>query len=153
MLTLTRCQDHILTENIWFVCSETSYGGDERRCYRRGTTEQVKIEVLSQWKLEAEFCNCKSSVSKYWEVDNVPFSSSAEKNYLQISQYLLNQQSIFKTCPSNGELACTKNGKKSKRVKTPPPAISLKQHWSLTEKDNNKDKTNTMKTILRGWAI
>ena len=32
MLTLTCCQDHILTENIWFVCSETSYSGDERRC-------------------------------------------------------------------------------------------------------------------------
>ena len=28
-------------------------------------------------------CNCKSSVSKNWEVDNVPFSSSAEENYLQ----------------------------------------------------------------------
>ena len=25
MLTLTCCQDHILTENIWFVCSETSH--------------------------------------------------------------------------------------------------------------------------------
>ena len=23
MLTLTCCQDHILTEDIWFVCSET----------------------------------------------------------------------------------------------------------------------------------
>ena len=32
MLTLTCCQDHILTENIWFVCSETSYSGDERSC-------------------------------------------------------------------------------------------------------------------------
>ena len=30
-MTLTRCWDDILTENIWFVCSETSYGGDERR--------------------------------------------------------------------------------------------------------------------------
>ena len=27
MLTLTCCQDHIFTENIWFVCSETSYSG------------------------------------------------------------------------------------------------------------------------------
>ena len=59
MLTLTCCQDHILTENIWFVCSETSYSGYERRCYRCGTTtnEQLKIELLSQWKLEAESRN------------------------------------------------------------------------------------------------
>ena len=59
-MTLTCCQDHILTENIWFVWSETSYSGDERRCHRCGTTERtneqtLKIELLSQWKLEAEF--------------------------------------------------------------------------------------------------
>ena len=36
MLALTYCQDHILTENIWFVCSETSYSGDERRCHGCG---------------------------------------------------------------------------------------------------------------------
>ena len=29
MMTLTCCQDHILTENIWFGWSETSYSGDE----------------------------------------------------------------------------------------------------------------------------
>ena len=29
-MTLTCCQDHMLTENIWFVWSETSYSGDER---------------------------------------------------------------------------------------------------------------------------
>ena len=39
-MTLTCCQDHILTENIWFVWSETSYSGDERRCYRCGTTTE-----------------------------------------------------------------------------------------------------------------
>ena len=54
---MTCCQDHILTENIWFACSETSYSGDERRCYRCGTTNErqtLKMELLSQWKLEAE---------------------------------------------------------------------------------------------------
>ena len=57
-MTVACCQDHILTENIWFVWSETSYSGDERRCYRCGTTKRtVKIELLSQWKLEAEFRN------------------------------------------------------------------------------------------------
>ena len=58
-MTLTCCQDHILTENIWFVWSETSYSGDERRCHGCGTNKQqyVKVELLSQWKLEAEFRN------------------------------------------------------------------------------------------------
>ena len=44
-MTLTCFQDHIITENIWFVWSETSYSGDERRCHRCGTTnEQTNIE-------------------------------------------------------------------------------------------------------------
>ena len=62
-MTLTCCQDHILTENIWFVWSETSYSGDERRCYRCGTTTErtLKIELLSQWKMEAEFRKYKTS--------------------------------------------------------------------------------------------
>ena len=42
-MTLTCCQDHILTESIWFVWSETSYSGDERRCYRCGTTNEQTI--------------------------------------------------------------------------------------------------------------
>ena len=83
-MTLSCCQDHILTENIWFVCSETSYSGDERRCYQCGTNEQpnkqkLKIELLSQWKLEAESRNffknvcakenlCWHNVWKRWGV-------------------------------------------------------------------------------------
>ena len=61
IFTLTRCQNRILTENIWFVWSKTSYSGDKRRCHYAGrttnerTNEQVKIELLSRWKLEAEF--------------------------------------------------------------------------------------------------
>ena len=56
------CQDHIPTENIWVVWSETSYSGDKMRCYNAGrtdgrTNEQLKTELLSQWKLEAEFRN------------------------------------------------------------------------------------------------
>ena len=63
MVTLTCCQDHILTENIWFVWSETSYSGDKMRCYNAGrTNEQLKIELLSQWKLEAEFHNEQRNV-------------------------------------------------------------------------------------------
>ena len=64
--TLTCCQDHILTENIWFVWSETSYSGDERRRYRCGTTKQLKIELLSQWKLEAEFRKLTSNSGNKW---------------------------------------------------------------------------------------
>ena len=29
MMTLTCCQDHIITENIWFVWSKTSFSGDK----------------------------------------------------------------------------------------------------------------------------
>ena len=67
MLTLTCYQDHILTENIWFVWSETSYSGDKRRCHYAGrtTNEQLKIELLSQWKLEAEFRNTNAMKYKY----------------------------------------------------------------------------------------
>ena len=36
-MTLTCSQDHILTENVWFVWSKTSYSGDERRCDGCGT--------------------------------------------------------------------------------------------------------------------
>ena len=55
MMALTCCQDHILTENIWFVCSETSYSEDRGDVTDAGQpTEQLKIELLSQLKLEAE---------------------------------------------------------------------------------------------------
>ena len=43
-MTLTCCQDHILTENIWFVWSETSYSGDERRCHRCGTNDDDMLK-------------------------------------------------------------------------------------------------------------
>ena len=57
-MTLTCCQDHILTENIWFVWSKTSYSGDERKVLpMRDEQQTVKIELLSQKKLEAEFRN------------------------------------------------------------------------------------------------
>ena len=39
-MTLTCCQDHILTENIWFVWSETSYSADKMRCYNAGRTNE-----------------------------------------------------------------------------------------------------------------
>ena len=53
MLTLTCCQDHILTENIWFVCSETSYSGGERRCHRCGTTKRPITEDRATQPMEA----------------------------------------------------------------------------------------------------
>ena len=37
-MMLTCCQDHILTENIWFLWSKTSYSGDKRRCHYAGQT-------------------------------------------------------------------------------------------------------------------
>ena len=48
------CQDHILTENMWFVWSKTSYSGDKRRFHQEGRTtrnddKQGKIVLLSLW--------------------------------------------------------------------------------------------------------
>ena len=42
MMTLTCCQDHILTENIWFAWSETSYGEDKCRCHLCGTGQTTR---------------------------------------------------------------------------------------------------------------
>ena len=47
MLALTRCQDHIFTENIWFVWSKTSYSRDKRRFVEGG----CEVEALGgQWE-------------------------------------------------------------------------------------------------------
>ena len=62
-MMITCCQDHILTENIWFTWSKSSYNGYKKRYYHAVQTnnEQGKIELLSSWKLEAEFRNFISS--------------------------------------------------------------------------------------------
>ena len=52
-LTVTCCQDHTLLENIWFVWSETSYSGDERRCYRCGTNKRPNTEDRATQPMEA----------------------------------------------------------------------------------------------------
>ena len=60
-MTLTCCQDHILTEHKWFVWSKTSDSGVVEmlplRDERTNDKQTVKIELLSQWMLEAEFRN------------------------------------------------------------------------------------------------
>ena len=56
-MTLTCCQDHILTGNIWFVWSKTSW--EE---VLPNNEQTVKIELLSQWKLEAEFRKNRSNL-------------------------------------------------------------------------------------------
>ena len=85
-MTLTCCQDHILTENIWFVWSETSYSGDERRCDGCGTTDRPKSEDratqpmeaadwVSQFEFEANFVSecfnavrmCAEHWFKHWQ--------------------------------------------------------------------------------------
>ena len=48
---LTHCQDHILTENIWFVCSETSYmRGDVTDAGQ--TNERTKTEDRATQPME-----------------------------------------------------------------------------------------------------
>ena len=58
-MTLTCCQDHILTDMVCMVYSHIVEMRD--RVTDAGQTmtnnKQVKIELLSQWKLEAEFRN------------------------------------------------------------------------------------------------
>ena len=39
------CQDHILTENMWFVWSKTSYSGDKRRCHQAGRTNERVLQI------------------------------------------------------------------------------------------------------------
>ena len=57
--------DHVLSENIWFVWSKTSYSGDKRRCHqaprrdKRTNEQQWKIELLSLWAVgRLSFANC-----------------------------------------------------------------------------------------------
>ena len=67
-------QDHILAENIWFLWSKTLYTGDKWRCYyagRRSNKQTVKMELLSQWMLEAEFHNSEPEIflnRKIWQI-------------------------------------------------------------------------------------
>ena len=45
MMMMTHCQDHILTENIWFVWSKTSYSAEEGKIDRA-------TQPLDCWKAE-----------------------------------------------------------------------------------------------------
>ena len=47
-MTLTCCQDHILTENIWFEWSETSYSGNKMRLYNARRTNNDDNEQTSE---------------------------------------------------------------------------------------------------------
>ena len=48
MMTMTHCQDQILTENIWFVWSETSYSGDKKSCHQAGQRTNKKKDSATQ---------------------------------------------------------------------------------------------------------
>ena len=64
MLTLTCCQNHILTGNIWFVWYETSYSGDERRCHGCGTTNWPNNKVMESggWFSQFEDLRCQHAI-------------------------------------------------------------------------------------------
>ena len=58
MMTPTCCQDHILTENIWFVWSKTSNCGDKVEMLSMQDNERTNIQDRAyqpKWMLEAEF--------------------------------------------------------------------------------------------------
>ena len=68
-MTLTYCQDHILTENIWFLWSETSYCGDERRCHGCGTNnEQPNSEDRATQPMEAGGWVSQYAFFRVWSV-------------------------------------------------------------------------------------
>ena len=52
---MTRCQDHILTENIWFVCSKTAQRRDVNDAGRNDKREDNATQPMDDWK--AEFRN------------------------------------------------------------------------------------------------
>ena len=54
LMMMTRCQDHILTENMRFVWSKTSYRWDKWRCYHAGRRRTTKREdrATQRWILE-----------------------------------------------------------------------------------------------------
>ena len=72
-MMMTRCRDHILTENIWFVWSTTSYSGDkleaESRKYNASssllfreslfsgdwTMREISTKVHKRWKNKVVF--------------------------------------------------------------------------------------------------
>ena len=77
-------------KNIWFVCSETSYSGYKRRCYYAGrTNKQLKIELLSQWKLEAESRNSSNLVHAI-----IPYELLAEDNHHNADDFVDNFYSV-----------------------------------------------------------
>ena len=67
-MKLTCCQDHILTENICFVWSETSYSGDKKRGYllacSRGwrKPEDTREQALLLSRFSRFYRNLASSV-------------------------------------------------------------------------------------------
>ena len=81
MLTLTWCQDHILAENIWFVCSETSYSGDVTDAGQTTNEEEeeLNIELLSQWKLEAESRNIQFRHQKMGKAIGICYAIDRKK--------------------------------------------------------------------------
>ena len=66
---MTRCQDHVLTEIIWFVWSETSYmveiSGDEQQTRKDKATQPNGCCM-------AEFCNAEISHAKIRVYTGVP---------------------------------------------------------------------------------
>ena len=73
MKTLTCCQDHILTENIWFVCSETSYSGDRgdvtdpgRRPITedRATQSMEAVDRVSQYRTKGHLFSSAKAESQ-----------------------------------------------------------------------------------------
>ena len=71
-MMLTCCQDHILTENIWFLWSKTSYEGDKWRCdhgdkqpeSENRANQQIDNGLLTFAITGSCFLSCPSGLSR-----------------------------------------------------------------------------------------
>ena len=50
---MARCEDHILTENTWFIWPKISYSGDKWRCHGCGTNNRPNKERKATQPMDA----------------------------------------------------------------------------------------------------
>ena len=138
MLTLTCCQDHILTE--------TSYSGDERRCHGCGTNNRtLKIELLSQWKLEAEFR--KNSNKLQINIKEKVYSTKNHKK--TATNYQINKEKINSHVDRQSQQKIIKYSDKLQNLKKKCETTFLEQILKWTETVATKIKNSIVhRTIL-----
>ena len=128
-MTLTCSQDHILTENIWFVWSETSYSGDKMRCYNAGRTNERTTEDRATQPMEAG-----GWVSQFQRqhVRNTPLVSLEKymwPNLRNTGFGVVGGGREF--AMGGGRLSSGPRGTKGERSAVPPLSTSHPRKWNL----------------------